>query len=496
METEQLDPRSILTDKANQRKEIGDLTGLIDSIRSNGLINPIAVNKIGDAYYLIAGKRRLLSFIELQRDEVPCHVYDNIPLGQYKAIEHAENFHRKNLTWQEDALAVLDFHESMMESGDYSADEWTLDNTAVFLKISRRAVTSRIRVARALRSGNERVLGSVTLSAAYNVLQREDERAIQTELADAVDEIDGEFSEPTDEDLEAIGEVDLASDTGMEHAAGNGSSVPLYVERIGATLANERRNGNEGVSSDTRRDPDSCIYAGDFLDFSRHYSGPKFNLLHLDPPYGLDHDTSAQGSSASHGGYADSEEDYWSFLQALFDNHSRLMQQDCHILLWFSMKFYTKTRGRIWSLCKDYDISFFGDHPVNPTPLIWYKNDNTGIISDAQRGPRHIYETCMLITLGDRKIVKSISNVVSHPARKKKAKHLSEKPLPVVEKFLSMLVDQTTVMGDFCCGSGGAIAAAHRLGAKSVAGLDLDETHVKQAKEQLRWAMQNPIEKE
>jgi len=95
-------------------------------------------------------------------------------------------------------------------------------------------------------------------------------------------------------------------------------------------------------------------------------------------------------------------------------------------------------------------------------------------LPDAQRGPRRVYEAALMIRRGDRKIVKPVSNLYPCPSRKRSARHLSEKPFEVVEYFLRMYVDGSTMMLDPTCGSGSSILAAETLGALKVVGVDSD----------------------
>jgi len=120
---------------------------------------------------------------------------------------------------------------------------------------------------------------------------------------------------------------------------------------------------------------------------------------------------------------------------------------------------------------------------VNIFPLVWLKSDNSGIIPDANRGPRRIYETAFLCTRGDRKIVKAKGNAVSAPTTKKY--HMSEKPTSVLTHFMSILVDENTLMLDPTCGSGNSVKVAEELGARWSLGLEMNPEYVERAKENL-----------
>lgn len=201
----------------------------------------------------------------------------------------------------------------------------------------------------------------------------------------------------------------------------------------------------------------------EFGEWARTYEGPKFNFLHCDFPYGVGMDKSAQGAGASFGTYADSENVYWELLQTLSSNLDRVVTENAHLMFWFSMDFYSETKTALTEM----------GWKISPFPLIWMKSDNTGIIPDANRGPRRIYETAFMGSRGDRPIVSPVSNAFAHPGREKSI-HMNEKPQPMLKHFLRMFVDQYSTVLDPTCGSANVLKAAQELGAPHVLGLERD----------------------
>jgi len=112
--------------------------------------------------------------------------------------------------------------------------------------------------------------------------------------------------------------------------------------------------------------------------------------------------------------------------------------------------------------------------------MIWHSSDNNGIIPDSQRYGRRTYETAILITFGDRLInsVKALS--FSSSSEKNSRMHRSQKPLPVLNHFFEMFVDDSSRVLDPTVGSGTSLITAHKLKAKQVVGLEMsEETHEK-----------------
>jgi len=204
----------------------------------------------------------------------------------------------------------------------------------------------------------------------------------------------------------------------------------------------------------------------DFIEWADAYTGRPFNLLHCDFPYGVDMHKSGQGANQEFGSYADSADVYWKLLDCLGRNMDSLVAPSAHLIFWFSMDYYNETM----------DILTRAGWRVNAFPLIWFKSDNTGVIPDAQRGPRRVYETAFLASRGDRKLTPrgAVSNLFAHAGRNKEL-HMNEKPVPMLTHFLSMLTDEYTHFLDPTCGSANAVKAAEALGANSVLGIEKNE---------------------
>ena len=89
----------------NPRKNIGDVTDLAASIKTNGLLAPLSVVPNGERYMVIAGHRRLAACKQAGSGAVPCFVLDLDPLQQLEAMV-TENCQREQLTVLEEADAI------------------------------------------------------------------------------------------------------------------------------------------------------------------------------------------------------------------------------------------------------------------------------------------------------------------------------------------------------------------------------------------------------
>lgn len=100
----------------NPRKNIGDVTDLAASIKTNGLLTPLSVVPNGSRYRVIAGHRRLAACKQAGTGAVPCFVLDLDPLQQLEAMI-TENCQREQLTVLEEADAI----QGMLDLGATTA---------------------------------------------------------------------------------------------------------------------------------------------------------------------------------------------------------------------------------------------------------------------------------------------------------------------------------------------------------------------------------------
>ena len=86
------------------RKNLGDLSSLMESMRKHGLLNPIVINNRNE---LVAGHRRTESARRLGWITIEARIVDNDEDVDLVEMEIEENTQRKNLTTDELAEAYL-----------------------------------------------------------------------------------------------------------------------------------------------------------------------------------------------------------------------------------------------------------------------------------------------------------------------------------------------------------------------------------------------------
>lgn len=125
-----------------------DIDELAESIRLNGLIQPLTVKAEGERYILIAGERRLRALKSLGNAFAPCIVLD-ITDRNSAVLALVENIQRKDLHFFDEAEALsklLDFYGMTQEDAAVrlGKTQSTIANKLRLLKLSE-SVRSKIR---------------------------------------------------------------------------------------------------------------------------------------------------------------------------------------------------------------------------------------------------------------------------------------------------------------------------------------------------------------
>lgn len=436
-----------------QRKDLGNLEELKQSILQVGLLNPIVVELVDGQYWLIAGERRYTAWTQLQSEgrissSEPIRVTELSELDEptKQLIELEENIKRKDLTWQEQVQAIAKLYSL---KGFTSAQE-----AEPFFGLSSSAISKALQISSAMK--NPKVAEAPTMSNAYSIVTRENARALDNMSM----EINNFFKSTLTEEK--------PNDNGIRGSTQENPTALFTGQEIPAGVE-QNSSRSEGESKPVYR-----IEQANFLQFARNYQGKPFDLVHLDLPYGINHDRSQQGNTASFGTYEDTEDIYKTLVRTFLENQDKLVAEKAHCICWLSLRFEEWTK-------KAFAEAGWACHMQ---PLIWHKSDNKGIIADVQCGFRNVCEYALFFNRGRKAVVKNISNLYSGPTTKRF--HASEKPLPMLKYFFSGLCDHYSRVLDPTCGSGTAIMAAQYYGAEEALGLELDQSFAEKAQEWLK----------
>ncbi len=460
-----------------QRTKIPD--GYIEELRDSflkpaGLLHPVILRPNGtDKYILVAGECRLLAWKKLEalpgfgvtyKKGIPARLITDLSEDELFDVEFEENYRRNSLSWQDEALAFAEHYvraqtrydverAEALEDGDDVGDwseELTFAEPAGALSVSTRHYRRMVVVGRKVYEEDKEVLACDSSRAAGALLDRRMKRIAENELAtfgeteESINAALEDLSGPTDNDLNGI-EIELSS-----------VDAP---ERIKYSVHN--------MSFET-------LIKGD--DGTR-----KFNFVHCDFPYGKGlHESDLYKTGTKDLQFEDTPDIYWGLCENLIQaKDAGVLSNSCHIMFWFPMNFYSKT------------VEYFNDYGfrVEPYPLVWIKSDKMGIIPDPTRGPRRIYETALIMSLGDRKIIKpTVNGNWSDSGRRADALHVSSKPSEMLRDFTRMFIDSDSVVLDPTCGSGTLLEVALLQHCKFVVGLDISNECVEHSEQRAKAA--------
>lgn len=150
-----------------------DIKGLAESIKSQGLLQPIVVRKKGDAYEIVSGERRLRALKYLDSPKAPCIVKDKVSDTKMLEMALVENIQRENLN---DIEIADSYQKLLLQCGlvhkDLSArvgkSRSVITNTLRLLKLPE-MVQSMVREG-AISSGHARAILSIDNSKSQRAL--------------------------------------------------------------------------------------------------------------------------------------------------------------------------------------------------------------------------------------------------------------------------------------------------------------------------------------
>jgi ParB/RepB/Spo0J family partition protein len=387
----------------------------VDDLKSSIALHGVLVPIIlSSDYTLVAGERRLTASKLLGLPDIPVRFADDLSPEEFQTIELEENIKRKALSWQEEVDAVNKLHEIFIKKDE----TWTAAKTAKALALSPATISNYLLVSQP--KALEKTKAATTLSQAVSIIKKQEARQEANIINDVIASM-----RPKEAQVEIIKE--------------------------------------------------SILHA-DFSKWVQTYSGPPFNFLHCDFPYGINVFAGAWSGRDTTEGYTDSQDVYWNLIKTLCENLDKVLASNGHLMFWFSMEHYQQTLDTFAKLAPDLQFQKF--------PLFWMKSDNTGIVPDFRREGRRVYETAFIASRGDRFILSPVGNAYAAPVER--TYHPSTKPEPVLRHFFRMFVDEHTRMLDPTCGGGSSIRAAESLNAEHVLGLEISEEYFKNAQTALK----------
>lgn len=408
------------------REDMGDIMPLVDSIKEQGLIHPIAVKRLSeDKFLLLAGGRRLHAHKILKFPFIAVTIFpQSINEEDVRTIELMENIMRKDMTWQEEVDLKSRIHELQVEKhgekvGVNDDEGWSKTDTAKLLGVDKSTLSRDLKLQKAM--------------------------VLIPELADNKDKSNALKS------LKKL-ENDLKLKTEIER-------------RKKEALRNNKESSQQKLI-------DSYI-VNDFLEYVKNVDNGIIDLVELDPPYGINLEKVKKNStSTGHTlGTADYNEvdqsEYIDFMRKVLTECYRVMKPNSWILCWFAFEPWFQP---VHDLLRE--VGFKGIR----VPALWIKNTGQTPLPVRYLGSSH--EGFFYMTKGSPKLAKMGGpNVFYADTPKPHTRiHPTERPVHLMEEILSTFIHEySNVMVPFL-GSGNTLLASNNL-KHNAFGCDLSETY-------------------
>ena len=399
--------------EGRQRQAFDDtaLGELIASIQSVGLMHPLVLR---EGRILVAGERRFRALqslavlgqplrfngAPLEPGHAPCvDMGELAPAEQYEA-ELDENLRRADLTWQEKAVAIARLAELKEQSGatPVAAVKEVAQDLFTPEPANRLAAEhlTRQAVTLAAHMDDPDVAKAKTQRDAFKILRAKVVAAQNTRLAAEV-----------------------------------GKQAPSALH----TLVH-----------------DNC------LTWLQTYTGPKFDVLLTDPPYGMDAEAFGDGAgkfvAVTHE-YDDSAGYALSTIEAMLRAAAPHMKDEAHLYLYCDIDHFVELKAM---------VAATGWKP-HRTPLIHLKREG-GRVPWPECGPRRAYELVLYAQRGNKPVTAIMPDVFDTSLTEGSLGHGAQKPIEGFINLLKRSVRPGDRILDPFAGTGTALVAGHSLGCR------------------------------
>lgn len=283
-------------DEFEGQEEGSSIERLAHSMKTHGIIQPIAVKETEDGYYLLAGERRIKAAILAEISEIPIRIYDeDLSDLEMRSIELSENLWRKNFTPIEKANIYREMNNLQIQihgvktSTSPDASGWSASDTAEMLGVSQPTITEAISLAETMEAFPDVEWDKMkNTSEAMKTKKKLEEGLIRSELA----------------------------------------------KRYKATVGSEDQIKTRLIDS---------YLITDFFKGVKTLPDLTFDFVEIDPPYAIDlkrvkKQGGPSGAAAAEGLDVYNEvtfEDYPAFMMKVFEESYRVMKPNSWMICWF-----------------------------------------------------------------------------------------------------------------------------------------------------------------
>ena len=212
------------------------------------------------------------------------------------------------------------------------------------------------------------------------------------------------------------------------------------------------------------------VHCADCLEFMKQLQDKSIDLVLTDPPYGIDFKSNMRVMSKKFDKLENDDND--SRFMA-YKEYSRILNDNSVVVIFCSFKNYAVD---YLELEKYFDIK---------NAIIWWKGG--GGIGDLKHSMFTDYEIAIIGHKGKRMINGKREGSVwkVNKVNPNKMQHPTEKPYPLLQKFLLQFSNEDDVVLDSYAGSGSHLVASQNLH-RNFIGIELEEKYCQIARERLR----------
>jgi 16S rRNA G966 N2-methylase RsmD len=413
-------PLSRITIPQNrQRSDIEPeaLGELAASITAIGLLHPPVVRREGEDYFLVAGERRLSAIRLLAATgqgfsyagqlipagSAPVNLLGELSPLEAMEAELEENIRRVDLSMPDRVKAIAQLHELRQKQAAARGEDQTPRQTGeeAFPEMHPKAAAAKAREAILIANNLHipEVARAKTEREAMKVISRAAEREQNQRLASI----------------------------------------------IGEQAATELHQ----------------VYHADCADWLETYSGPRFDCILIDPPYGMDAESFGDAANRLAGiqhHYADTPASFRELMGTVAPLLGKVAAAGAHLYIWCDIDGFhflrELFRGEGWYVFR--------------TPLINVKREG-GRVPLPEHGPRRAYELCLYAFRGGKPVTAIYPDVFESTLEGGNLGHGAQKPVEAYVNLLKRSCRPGDRVLDCFAGTGTILPAAHELKLRATA---------------------------
>lgn len=450
------------------RQDLGDVEELAESIRDNGLLQPIVVEEVtvgGEfedsiVYRLRCGGRRYTALTLLESNKVKnpnpqdysivsCRLFTEMPEHQRVKIELEENLRRLSMTWQEKVVGIVRYHKAARRAAKIDGDSWTQAMTGDLFNMSQASISIAFTLYEAIQAGNEKVIKAENSTEALKVLASAELDASQAEQMRRINLKRTEATRVQSQEANALPRVSSLIISTSEQ-----KSPETIVDKIQFT--------KEQIAD--------FYYEGDCLDILPRLKteGRIINHIITDPPYGIDMSNLVM-EGVSRVEETHKVKDNLELLPKFLEVSFNAIAEDGFLCMWYDLDHHEKIHK--WAT----EIGW----RVQRWPFVWCKSPYPPQRnSQAQYNFTKSTEVCYIMRRSEHSILKNKqSRNYVEAASCASSDHPFVKPHKVWEVLIDAVSSPGQVIFDGFAGNGSSLAAMFKGGRVPI-GAEVDPKHI------------------